>query len=57
MKCEICQDSGWVCEKHESKAWPLECDCSPGMMCICNELDSDGHPEKSAIVIDDREIN
>lgn len=35
--CDICDNSGWVCVKHPDKAFDLECSCSSGKPCICNE--------------------
>lgn len=37
MDCEICKDQGWVCVKHPDKAFDLECSCSSGKPCVCNE--------------------
>lgn len=37
MTCGICKDSGWVCVKHPNKAFDLECNCSSGKPCACNE--------------------
>lgn len=47
MKCGICQDEGWLCEKHPDKPFPhnygngfslVECS-GPGTPCKCNKED------------------
>ncbi len=38
MKCEICNDSGWVCENHQTEEWEDgHRDCGAGMPCVCND--------------------
>lgn len=43
--CKTCSGEGWVCERHEDKAWEIECGCSPGIPCpTCNEDGKDLPP-------------
>lgn len=35
--CTNCNDEGWVCENHETLAWPTSCECGAGAPCpVCN---------------------
>jgi hypothetical protein len=40
ISCQVCGDTGWVCEAHADRPWtgPNACDCGePGMPCeLCN---------------------
>jgi len=59
MKCDLCEDGGWVCESHPHKPWFGEraCRCGgAGMPCPwCNGTDKGdvpGTPEGSKIDTD-----
>jgi hypothetical protein len=45
MKCTLCEDSAWVCERHPERPWDGEsaCGCgAPGAPCpICNAADDE----------------
>ena len=44
MKCQRCEDGGWVCENHPDRAYPCECD-GAGMPCPdCNVANIDNPP-------------
>jgi hypothetical protein len=40
--CPNCDDTGWVCERHEDRPWDGgssrhdACGCGPGVPCECN---------------------
>jgi hypothetical protein len=48
MRCNICKDTGWVCENHPRQPWegPHACDCGgAGMPCAtCNMSDEGTSP-------------
>lgn len=43
--CQICNDTGWVCEDHPDKPWDDEHqdNCGPGMPCKCNKAKPPWH--------------
>ena len=52
--CNVCDNSGWVCENHPDKPWAGfsersdACDCGAGMACrVCNAASSDERPDMS----------
>lgn len=54
VKCENCQDEGWVCENHTDRPWNGAnaheggCECGAGMPCEeCNSSDYDNLPRPS----------
>jgi hypothetical protein len=52
MKCARCQDTFWVCERHDDRPWDGEkaCGCgAPGMPCpSCNVSNPDNPPRLPA---------
>src|SRR6266567_7246455 len=48
MKCELCDDCGWVCENHQDRPWQgaHACSCGgAGMACPrCNPSDQESPP-------------
>jgi hypothetical protein len=43
MACKICNDTGWVCDRHPDRPYAIfserwdACDCAPGRACVCNK--------------------
>jgi len=52
MTCSLCEDTGWVCERHSEMAWDGDhaCGCgAAGMPCVrCNPSDLDNPPRLPA---------
>jgi hypothetical protein len=54
VKCQICDDAGWVCENHPDKPWDGTssradaCGCGAGAPCkACNPCDDETAPDTS----------
>ncbi len=58
IKCDICDDAGWVCEAHPDTPWAGTssrgdaCDCGgAGMPCDqCNPCDEAHPPQKTGMI-------
>lgn len=53
-KCDLCDNTGWVCENHPDRPWREfseradACDCGAGEPCaVCNRTDADTPPDMS----------
>lgn len=51
VKCQRCQDGGWVCEAHPDRPWsnilPNGCECNAGMPCPdCNSSNGEDDPPR-----------
>lgn len=53
-KCNICQDSGWVCEEHQDKPFEHIHKCGAGMLCKCNVYNPPwNYPDVTRIEVQD----